>query len=580
MDDEVVSGMFAIGLLGDRNWITNEVFLMRRLLLASLLCVCCLFERRGDGADYIRDIQTNAVLSDQAAFGHWGPDPATYRLWGSHSNRLIPVYTFGTLNAGDKIDLRSYQGTNSPYRNESQLKHIYGRLPARTLDPTAEYFDQTDIYRIQQSAFEAGKKHVFLVIFDGMDWQTTRAAAIYKTQRVAYRSGRGTGLHFQDYTAGGSTQFGYMCTSPHNNGTKINMDLQTVLNPGGTLFGGYNSRLGGPNPWTPGVDPLYPISKNEGGIVVHAYTDSSSSATSMTAGIKTYNNAVNVDYAGHPVPTIAHWAQERGYAVGAVSSVPISHATPAAAYAHNVHRDDYQDLTRDLIGRKSIIHPDQPLSGLDVIAGGGYGKTSAIGKANLDDEDPGMNYVPGNIFLTDADLKAVDVRNGGKYVTAVRTPGVNGKASLRAAAEAAAKTGKRLLGFYGNGKHGGHLPFTTADGDFNPTYGRKYTIEMYEPADLVENPSLSDMAAAAITVLSQNSKGFWLMVEPGDVDWANHDNNIDNSIGAVLSGDAAVKTITDWVEQNSNWKESLLIVTADHGHYLMIENPDLLVAPN
>ena len=84
------------------------------------------------------------------------------------------------------------------------------------------------------------------------------------------------------------------------------------------------------------------------------------------------------------------------------------------------------------------------------------------------------------------------------------------------------------------------------------------------------------MTAAALTVLEKNSKGFWLMVEAGDVDWANHNNNIDSSIGAVHSGDAAVKTITDWVERHSNWNESLLIVTADHGHYLVLERPELL----
>ena len=58
--------------------------------------------------------------------------------------------------------------------------------------------------------------------------------------------------------------------------------------------------------------------------------------------------------------------------------------------------------------------------------------------------------------------------------------------------------------------------------------------------------------------------------------WANHDNNIDNSIGAVNSGDAAVKVITNWVESNSNWEESLLIVTADHGHLFFLKSPELL----
>ena len=87
-----------------------------------------------------------------------------------------------------------------------------------------------------------------------------------------------------------------------------------------------------------------------------------------------------------------------------------------------------------------------------------------------------------------------------------------------------------------------------------------------------------DMTRAALTVLEPNDNGFWLMLEAGDVDWANHDNNIDNSIGAVLSGDAAVKVLTDWVEQHSSWDETVLIVTADHGHYLVLEKPELLIA--
>ena len=67
------------------------------------------------------------------------------------------------------------------------------------------------------------------------------------------------------------------------------------------------------------------------------------------------------------------------------------------------------------------------------------------------------------------------------------------------------------------------------------------------------------------------------MVEAGDVDWANHDDNIDNSIGAVNSGDRAVKAITEWVEANSKWDESLLIVTADHGHMLNLVKPEMLI---
>jgi alkaline phosphatase len=253
--------------------------------------------------------------------------------------------------------------------------------------------------------------------------------------------------------------------------------------------------------------------------------------------------------------------------------VPISHATPAAAYAHNVSRDDYQDLTRDMLGLTSISHPSTPLVGLDVLVGGGFG---AEGNPKRGGESQGENYVQGNIYLAEGDLKAVDVQNGGKYVTAVRTAGQDGTQLLEDAAKRAIAGQHRLFGFFGVGAYNGHLPFATADGRYDPAPGVNSKVEIYAADDVAGNPTLGEMTTAAITVLASEKKPFWLMVESGDVDWANHDNNIDNSIGAVNSGDAAVKIITDWVETNSNWNESLVIVTADHGHMLNLVNPELL----
>lgn len=521
--------------------------------------------------DRVRELQTKAIEEKRADFGHWGIDPGNYMQWGSHSNRLIPVYTFGTKGQGAGVDLDSYQGTNSPYRSEDAIRRLYGQVPTATLNPNANYLDQTNIYDLQLAAANAGKKYIFLVIFDGMDWQTTWAAATYAAGKVNYREGRGTGLFFQDYGANGTTQFGMMCTSPHNEGTDVDVDKQTVKNPGGEMRGGYNPAYGGEWGWELSPDLPYLISKSKSPDGQHAYTDSSSSASSMTAGLKTYNNCVNVDFEGKPVDTIAHQLQQRGWKVGAVSSVPISHATPAAAYAVNVHRDDYQDLTRDLLGLKSISHPDQPLPGLDVLIGGGYG--TIVPKSTKQ----GENFVPGNNYLTEADLLAIDVRRGGKYVTAVRESGVDGSTALLDAAQQAKASGSRLFGFYGVGEFGGHLPFQTADGDYQPPPGRSKKAEEYSEADLYENPTLTEMTTAALTALESSPNGFWLMVEAGDVDWANHDNNIDNSIGAVRSGDDAISTIASWIETHSNWNESLMIVTADHGHLLVLTRPEDLV---
>jgi len=534
----------------------------RCFFLAIGIALCVALCAAISQADHLRQLQADAMANGHAAWGHWGPKMDKYNGWVQHTNRLIPVYTFG-------MNLDAFQGANSAYRDPKRIKELYGRLPEETLNPKAEYFDQTDVYRLQRAAAAAGKKHIIVVIFDGTDWQTTQAAAIYRSGKIAYTQGRGTGLSFLDY-GGTTTDFGFFVSSPHNQGTLHDVDTQKVTNPGGRIRGGYVARLGGAYPWTPGDDPLYIIASRDTSIQ-HAYTDSAASATSMFSGIKTYNGAVNVDFKGHPVTPIARELQQQGFAIGVVTSVPVSHATPGCTYANNVHRYDYQDVSRDLLGQPSVAHPKTPLPGVDVLLGGGWGEDVSR------DRRQGDNFVPGNQYLTDADLESSDVEHGGRYRVVQRSAQAEGRAALLATASLAAQNGQRLLGYFG-GNHG-HLPFRTADGGFNPVNGIRRMNENYTPADLRENPTLADMAEAALTVLETNPLGFWLMIEAGDVDWANHDNNIDASIGAVISGEAAFDVVIDWVEKHNAWDDTLVIVTADHGHYLVLEDPSVLIEP-
>ncbi len=520
--------------------------------------------------DHIHQLQTDAINNKKAEFGNWGWEADKYMLWGTHSNRLIPVYTFGTKQTNRKeVDLDNYTNSNSPYRSSAAIREIFGRVPEGTLNPEANYLDQTNIYDLQLAALRSEKKHIFLVIFDGMDWQTTQAAAIWKKKQVAYKSGRGTGLHFQDYKANGTTQFGMIVTSPYVNkkSIAINVNQQTITLLKKKIYGGYAWQLAGSFPWSKPTEPKYIVSQSQS--IINAYTDSASSATAMTSGYKTYDGAINISADNAQLTSIAHLAQKKGWKVGAVSSVPISHATPAASYAHNNSRNDYQDLSRDLLGLPSISHPKNPLPGLDVLIGCGFGVTQNL------DKGQGKNFIPGNTYLTQKDLLAIDSRHGGKYVVAQRTEGYAGEGLLKEKTDDAIEGNKRLFGFFGTKYK--HLPFQTADGKFNPPIGRKKKAEKYTEADIRENPTLQNFTESAIRVLSQNDSPFWLMVEAGDVDWANHDNNIDNSIGAVLSGDNAVGAITTWVEKNSNWNDSLLIVTADHGHYFQLVRPELLL---
>lgn len=511
--------------------------------------------------DAMREMQSESMRSQKPVYGHWGNQSNRFSNWLNHSNRLIPVYTFG-------ITLDSLRREGSVYRDADRLKKLYGLVPDATLNPDANYFDQTDLYRLQWEAIRAGRKNIIVLIFDGMDWQTTRAASIYKTGKVGYDEGRGTGLAFQDERRG-MTDFGLVVTSAFVGGAKTDLNSQTVISCNETSTGGYDVKRGGEDPWHEQADRNYLMGLDRE--QPHTVTDSAASATSITCGVKTYNGSINVLPDGTQLVPIARKLQaEQGKSIGVVTSVPVSHATPAAAYANNVSRKDYQDISRDMLGLPSAAHRDQSLSGVDVLIGGGWGE----GKKS--DKSQGNNFATGNPFLHQEDLRRADVQNGGRYVVAQRTQGVAGNTGLDAAASKVAalrSSGKpaRLLGFYGTKK--GHLPFQTANGDFQPTFDVAGT-ERYRRADIEENPTLADMTRAALKVLETDDDGFWLMVEAGDVDWANHANNLDNSIGATLSGEAAFEAIMDWIDQQNQWDDTALIVTSDHGHYLVLDYPE------
>ena len=509
--------------------------------------------------DPIRDIQSQGIEKTKSPVVHWGVKTNVYSSWTNHSNRLIPVYTYG-------LTLDALRAEGSVYSRPGSLKKLYGRVPEGTLNPTALYFDQTDIYRLQMAAVDAGYSNIIVMVFDGMDWQTTRAAAMYKQGREMAKSGRGQGLSFQDFRDV-STDFGWVVTSPFRSGAKFDVNAQTVLGGNTESTGGYDPIRGGEFPWHERSRDNYLLGLDKER--PHSVTDSAASATSITTGTKTYNGAINVRPDGTRLTPIARVLQdEQDFRIGVVTSVPVSHATPAAAYANNVTRKDYQDISRDLIGLPSSSHRNDPLAGVDVLLGAGWGEHADA------DVRQGDNYLAGNKYLHEEDIDRVDLENGGRYIVVQREEGRSGRQQLMDAAQRAADQEHRLLGYFGT--EGGHLPFRTADGSYNPTIdvagGERYT-----KADVEENPTLADMTRAALLVLEQSIDGFWLMVEAGDVDWANHANNLDNSIGAVLSGEEAFNAVTDWVDENNAWDYTALIVTSDHGHFLVIDDASRII---
>jgi alkaline phosphatase len=77
-------------------------------------------------------------------------------------------------------------------------------------------------------------------------------------------------------------------------------------------------------------------------------------------------------------------------------------------------------------------------------------------------------------------------------------------------------------------------------------------------------PTLVEMTRAALNVLDNDPDGFVLMIEGGAVDWAAHANQSGRLIEEQIDFDNTVEAVMTWVKVNSNWGETLLIVTGDH----------------
>lgn len=72
---------------------------------------------------------------------------------------------------------------------------------------------------------------------------------------------------------------------------------------------------------------------------------------------------------------------------------------------------------------------------------------------------------------------------------------------------------------------------------------------------------LPDATEAAIDILANNTKGFFLMVEGSQIDWACHDNNTGQEIKEMLDFDETVGRVLDFAIKSGN---TLVIITADH----------------
>jgi alkaline phosphatase len=87
------------------------------------------------------------------------------------------------------------------------------------------------------------------------------------------------------------------------------------------------------------------------------------------------------------------------------------------------------------------------------------------------------------------------------------------------------------------------------------------------PYDLDRNkdsiPSLQEMTEKAISLLSKNPNGFFLMVEGSKVDWTAHANDAVGCITEYIAFDNAVKAAIDFAKKDGN---TTVIILPDHGN--------------
>jgi alkaline phosphatase len=100
---------------------------------------------------------------------------------------------------------------------------------------------------------------------------------------------------------------------------------------------------------------------------------------------------------------------------------------------------------------------------------------------------------------------------------------------------------------------------TLQQGRSGDAFADPYVVPMIESV-----PTLEEMTRAALNILDDDPDGLFLMIEGGAVDWAAHANQSGRMIEEHMDFDRAVQAVVDWVNANSNWGETLLIVTNDH----------------
>jgi alkaline phosphatase len=263
--------------------------------------------------------------------------------------------------------------------------------------------------------------------------------------------------------------------------------------------------------------------------------DSAAAATALATGVATYNAGIGVGPDKNPVMNVIEAAEMLGKSTGVVTSVPVSHATPAGFVAHNIHRNNYVEIANEMFD----------LSAVDVIMGGGHPWYFANGMKR---DTVYYRYIGENAWegLVHAEARS-DADGDGMPDAWTLIESRDDFQNLMHG-----DTPSRVAGI-------AKVYDTLQQGRDGDKMAAPFVVPFTETI-----PTLKEMTMGAINVLDNNPNGFFLMVEGGAVDWAAHSNQSGRMIEEMMDFDQTVEAVVDWVQANSNWGETLLIVTGDH----------------
>ena len=274
--------------------------------------------------------------------------------------------------------------------------------------------------------------------------------------------------------------------------------------------------------------------------------DSAGTATAIVTGVKAHAGVISVDQdvkpndhtrvKGNSPATLMEIAESWGMSTGVITTSTITDATPAVTYAHAPQRG-WQNDSRLPAAAKAAGFPDIARqlvefggNGLEVAMGGG--RTHFLPKSEADPEEAG------------AQGSREDGRNlVREWLNRPRSTYVWNRAQFEAID--LSKT-DHLLGLFSSAEM------------------MKAAVD--RPKDPGGEPSLADMTAKSIDILSKNPKGFILLVEDEWIDEAHHASNAYRALHGAIALSDAVRT----AQQKTSRSETLIVVTGDHSHTFIV----------